>query len=178
MSRVSPSAGRPAPSATNRRGSPLEQFFSHGELVLATFAYCVGSGFVPLMNAEAYLIAVSAASAPVVLVPLILAATAGQMVAKSLMYLAGRGILKIPLGRYRGHLDTAGRKLSESRLGAAPFVGLSGLVGLPPFYLTSILAGALRLHFFWVFLAPGTGGRMVRFGLVALFPQVIKSLLS
>ena len=137
----------------------------------------MGSGFVPIMNAEAYLIAVSAASSPAVLLPLILAATAGQMVAKSLMYLAGRGILNLPLGRYRAHLDGAGRRLASSRLGAAPFVGLSGLVGLPPFYITSILAGSLRLPFFWVFLAPGAGGRMIRFGLVALFPQLLKSVL-
>lgn len=128
-----------------------------------------------MLNAEIYLIAASATSGPAALGPLILAATAGQMVAKSVMYLAGRGVLALPIGRYRERLELAGQRLEGSRLGAAPFVGLSGFSGIPPFYLTSILAGVLRLPFFLVFFAPGAGGRLLRFGLVAGFPQLFGS---
>lgn len=156
----------------------MEQFFSQGELVLATFVFCVGSGFIPLMNAEAYLLAVSATSGPMVLVPLILAATAGQMTSKSLMYLAGRGFITLPLGRYRERLDIAGRRIQTARLGPGPFIGLSGLTGVPPFYATSIVAGVLKLPFLPVFLAPGLAGRLLRFAVVAAFPQVVKTLIS
>ena len=73
-------------------------------LVLGTFFYCIGSGFIPVLNAELYLVAVSAASAPATVVPLILASGLGQMVAKSAMYLAGRGVLSLPMGKHQKRL--------------------------------------------------------------------------
>lgn len=156
----------------------MEQLFSHGEIILTTFAFCVASGFVPVLNAEAYLIAASLTSSPTVLLPLILAATAGQMTAKSHMYMAGRGVIALPLGRYRARLDTAGQRIQAARLGPGPFIGFSGFTGVPPFYATSIVAGVLKLPFFAVFLAPGMTGRLLRFTVVAVFPQVVKSLIS
>lgn len=156
----------------------MEQLLTQGELIVATFAFCVGSGFIPVMNAEAYLLAVSATSSPGVVLPLILAATAGQMASKSVMYFAGRGFITLPLGKYRDRLDVAGQRLQAARLGPGPFVGFSSLTGFPPFYATSIVAGVLKLPFFAVFFAPGTAGRFLRFTAVALFPQMVKSLIS
>jgi membrane protein YqaA with SNARE-associated domain len=144
-------------------------------LVLGTFFYCIGSGFIPVMNAEVYLLAVSAASAPATVGPLILASGLGQMVAKSAMYLAGRGVLSIPMGKHQKRLDAASQKLQKSKIGPGGFIFVSASTGWPPFYAVSILAGTLRIPFF-VFFLPGTVGRLIRFGLMVLGPQLAKDL--
>jgi membrane protein YqaA with SNARE-associated domain len=141
-------------------------------LILGTFAYCVGSGIVPVLNAEAYLLVVSAASSRVVVGPLILAATLGQMTAKCLIYLSGRGILRIPFRKHREKLDAAHRRLSASRVGTGGFLFLSASLGLPPFYVVSILAGTVQIPF-PIFLLTGTAGRLVRFAAVVLVPQLV-----
>jgi membrane protein YqaA with SNARE-associated domain len=153
----------------------MEEILSQLWLVVGTFFYCIGSGFIPVMNAEVYLLAVSAASSPALAFPLVLAAGLGQMVAKSTMYLAGRGVLSLPMGKHQERLDAAGRKLQGSRAGPGGFVFLSASTGFPPFYIVSIVAGTLKVPFL-VFLLPGTVGRLVRFGLMVLFPQLVKGI--
>ena len=144
-------------------------------LVLGTYFFCVGSGFIPVMNAEAYLLVVSATSSPATIVPLILAAGFGQMTAKTAMYFAGRGVISLPLGKYRERLDATSQKLSKSKLGPGGFVLVSASTGLPPFYVVSILAGTVRIPFL-VYFVPGTIGRLTRFAVFVLAPQLIKYL--
>jgi membrane protein YqaA with SNARE-associated domain len=144
-------------------------------LVLGTFFYCIGSGFIPVMPAEPYLLAVSAASGPATVLPLILASGLGQMVAKSAMYLAGRGVLSLPMVKHQERLDAASQKLQRSKVGPGGFIFVSASTGWPPFYVVSILAGTLRIPFL-VFFLPGTAGRLIRFALMVLFPQLFKDL--
>lgn len=153
----------------------MDIFIGQVWLVVGTYFYCVGSGFIPVMNAEAYLLVVSATSSPATIVPLILAAGLGQMTAKSIMYLAGRGVLSLNFGRYQERLDATSQKLSKSKLGPGGFIFVSGFAGLPPFYVISILAGTLRIPFL-VFFLPGGAGRLARFAILVLFPQAVKSL--
>jgi membrane protein YqaA with SNARE-associated domain len=154
-------------------GGSAEGLIGQAWLIAGTFLYCIGSGFIFVMNAELYLLAVSAISPPGAIAPLILAASLGQMVAKSAMYLGGRGVLKLPLGKYQEKMDKVSEKLHRSRAGPGGFVFLSASTGLPPFYLVSILAGTLRLPFL-VFFLPGFAGRLIRFGLLVLSPQLAK----
>jgi membrane protein YqaA with SNARE-associated domain len=155
----------------------VELFLDQLWLVLGTYAYCVGSGFIPVMNAEVYLLAVSAASSPATIVPLIVASGLGQMTAKSVMYLAGRGVLSLPFGKHQERLDAAGQKLKGSKIGPGGFIFVSAFTGLPPFYVVSILAGTLRIPFF-VFFFPGTVGRLIRFAIMVLFPQLAKGIFA
>lgn len=53
----------------------------------------------------------------------------------------------------------------------AALVLVSSTVGLPQFYVMSLVAGALRMNF-TLFLAVGTVGRLLRFGTLVLIPQV------
>ncbi len=154
----------------------MDELFGQVELLAATFVYCVGSGFIPVLNAEAYLIAVAATSDRAVFLGVATAATVGQMVAKSVMYLVGRGVVELPLGRYRDRLETAGEKLEKSRLGTELFIFVSALVGFPPFYLISVVCGTLKIPF-WIFLLSGTAGRLIRFALVLYSPQLILDLI-
>lgn len=144
-------------------------------LIIGTYAYCVGSGFIPVMNAEVYLVAVSATSSQAAALPLILAAGLGQMTAKAAMYLAGRGVLSLPMGKHKERLDAAGQRLQASRAGPGSFIFLSASTGFPPFYVISIVSGTLRIPF-PVFFFPGFAGRLIRFAALVLFPQAIKGL--
>jgi membrane protein YqaA with SNARE-associated domain len=138
----------------------------------ATFLYSLAGGIIPFLNVEAYLLAVSALSPGATLVPVVVAATAGQMAAKSLLYLAGRGLLRLPVRRSRELIERTSARLSTHRYGANAVIALSAFTGLPPFYAVSVAAGALRLSFTAFFLI-GTLGRAVRFAAVFCLPRIV-----
>lgn len=146
-------------------------------LLFGIFIYCVGSGLVPVLNAEVFLLAVAAVVPPGAIVPAVLTASLGQMTAKSVLYYAGRGVLSIPLGKHQARLHAAGEQLNRSSLGPGGFVFVSSTTGLPPFTAVSILAGTMRLPLV-LFLLTGFAGRLTRFGLLVLFPQVAKGFLK
>jgi membrane protein YqaA with SNARE-associated domain len=137
---------------------------------LATFVYCVASGFLPLFNAELFLVGV-ASVAPRESLPLVAAlAAAGQMVSKSGWYLAGSGAVRLPMRRHRADVEAVQARVARWR-SKDLLVLVSAAVGLPPFFATSILAGTLRLPFAR-FLAAGYVGRLLRFGTVVAVPAV------
>jgi membrane protein YqaA with SNARE-associated domain len=145
-------------------------------LYLATYFVCFVSGFVPLVNTEVYLLSVSTLGGLPVALPLTLSAALGQMTAKSLLYLAGRGVLRIPLGRYEPKLQAARVALEAHRQRTWAFLFTSALGGLPPFYVISVLAGSLRVGF-PTFFSAGLAGRFLRFGLCVIVPLVFRLLL-
>ncbi len=146
--------------------TPLGLFF-------ATYLVCFVSGFVPLVNTEAYLVAVSALSSPATAFPLTVAATLGQMTAKALIYCSGRGLVRVPGGRYAARIDATRALLEAHRGRAGAFTFVSAFTGLPPFYVVSFVAGTLKQRFAH-FLVAGLVGRFLRFGLVVLLPQAVR----
>ncbi len=147
-------------------------------VLVVSFLVCFVSGFVPLVNAEAYLVSVSALCSPAMAVPLALAAALGQMSAKALLFLSGRGVVQLPLGRYsarmQARMEATRARLESHRRHTAAFLFASAFTGLPPFYFVSILAGALRLPFVTFALA-GLAGRCLRFGLFIGLPQALRA---
>jgi membrane protein YqaA with SNARE-associated domain len=145
-------------------------------LYVTTFLVCVVSGFVPLVNAEAYLVVTSAAfGSPASILPLALVGASGQMAAKLLIYLAGRGVLRLPLGRVGPRIEEARLKLQNREGSTGGLLFLSASVGLPPFYVITILLGMIRYHL-GLFLLLGTAGRFIRFAVVAAFPGAAEQL--
>lgn len=145
--------------------------------VLGTFAVCVLSAIVPFVNAELYLIAASAYAAPGLAWMLVIAAALGQMAGKSLMYYAGVGALSLPGERLRRMVAQV-RERYEGAGAAGTTLGtgvilLSASLGLPPFYVVSIACGLLRIPFIQ-FFALGLVGRLARFGVIVLAPQLVK----
>lgn len=140
---------------------------------LGTYGYCVASGFLPFLPAEVYLLSASALAPPSFAVPLVVAATLGQMTAKSAMFAAGRGLVKVKGARFQKWLaDAEAWARNRKKVGSA-LIFLSASVGLPPFYIVSVAAGTLRVG--WApFLVFGFLGRMVRFAIFVAFPQLIK----
>jgi membrane protein YqaA with SNARE-associated domain len=147
---------------------------SHWPIVLGTFVYCVGSAVIPVLHAEAYLIAVSALTSPALSWTLVVSATAGQMVGKVIMYGAGRGALRLPSERLQRRLAAAAARYQGKRTLGNALIFLSSATGLPPFYVISVAAGTLRVPLA-TFILFGTAGRFLRFALAVFLPQLIKS---
>ena len=141
-------------------------------LVLGVCAASVASALVPLINIEAIL-AAAVLSSPGAMVPLVLAATVGQMAGKVLWYWGG---MNLDRARWVGkHLEKprveATLELWHARAEGRPWftAGLmlvSATIGIPPYAVTAVLAGVLRVPM-WIFLVTGLVGRGLRFWAVA-----------
>lgn len=139
-------------------------------ITLTTFLFSLAGGIVPFLNVEAYLLSLSALSPQTPVAPVVLAAALGQMTAKSLLYLTGRGLLKLPLGGKKDRIGEVAARLARAECGAMTLVLVSAVTGIPPFYGVSVGAGFLRLRF-GRFLVLGCCGRMLRFAVVFMLPK-------
>jgi membrane protein YqaA with SNARE-associated domain len=137
----------------------------------ATFTASFLSGILPLVSIEAYLLGVAALAPACPPLLVVTVAALGQMSAKLLLYLGGRGVLRFPLP---GHDRVAAATARLARHSTSPplVVFGSALSGLPPFYLVSVAAGILRFRVA-TFLVVGLAGRFLRFGAVILLPHLI-----
>ena len=140
------------------------------------YALTVASAVFPWVNAEIIVLSLPAfASSRTALLILILVATAGQMTGKCVLYWTGRKGESVLARRRTGRILQKWRQRLEARpIRAVLFVLLSALTGLPPFYVMSLVAGAVKMNFL-TFLAAGTAGRLVRFGALVTIPHLALS---
>ena len=138
---------------------------------LTTFLFSAAGGLVPVLNIEAYLLAVSVASPQADTLPVALAAALGQMVAKSLVYLTGTGAVRLPFTRVNRRIQDVAARLARAEPRALAVVLVSAVTSVPPFYAVSLAAGALRLRFSR-FFAVGCAGGFVRFAALFSLPRV------
>ena len=142
----------------------------------------IASALIPLINIEAIL-ALSVSQAPGHLWALVVAATVGQMIGKVLWYWGGMHADRAPW--VSRHLEKPKAKASLDRWHeraegrpwfTAGLLFVSAFTGFPPYAVTAVLAGILRVPF-WIFMVTGLLGRGLRFwavvggatGLVHLF---------
>ncbi len=130
------------------------------------------SGLVPIINAELFLIAVSPIAARHSLLPIALLAALGQMAAKTIIFYAGRGVIRINTAKIEGRIEAVQKKFKEWENKVDVLILLSAIIGLPPLYLVAFVAGALKLHFLR-FLAAGITGRSIRFAVIVYSPQLV-----
>lgn len=140
------------------------------------YALTVASALFPWVNAEIIVLSLPAfAPSRSALLLLILVATAGQMTGKCVLYWTGRKGENFLARRRAGRVLQKWRERLEARpVRAVLFVALSALTGLPPFYVMSLVAGALKMNF-PTYLAVGTAGRLVRFGALVTIPHLALS---
>jgi len=128
----------------------------------------IGSALLPLINIEAIL-AVAVSQAPSSTWALIVAASVGQMIGKIIWYWGGMHLDRAPF--VNKHLERPRAKASLEKWHAraegrpwftAGLLFVSASTGFPPYAVTSVLAGVLRVHF-TVFLLTGLLGRGLRF---------------
>lgn len=147
------------------------QSLSGPQLYVFSFLYSLASGLIPVVNIEVYLLAVATLTKGAPL-PILLLVTAGQMIAKYILYLSGRGLIRLPPGRIQGKVQKAKDALESHPRGAGSVVLFSAITGFPPFYGMSLAAGALAMPL-PRFLVPATFGRLLRFTLVFFAPQIL-----
>lgn len=135
------------------------------------FALSIVSALVPWVNGEVLLLSLATlARSPFDLAILVLLASAGQMAGKCGLYWAGRGTVTLRSGRVGSIVNRWKERFERSPTKFLALVFVSSAVGIPPFYVITILAGAFRVRFA-PFVGIGACGRLVRFGLLVFIPQ-------
>lgn len=149
----------------------LEQLVTSLGLYGGTLVVCFIAGLIPLVNAEIFLAGLSmwAVKSPGQLPAIVAMAAVGQMSAKVILYYAGLGMFELPTGKWRTRIERARGRLDKWREKPYFIYALSASVGLPPFYLVSLAAGALRINF-TLFCIIGFIGRVLRFAVVVAIP--------
>lgn len=141
-------------------------------LYAATFGFAFLSGVIPfVLNIELYLLAVAALTdAPAAAI--VGLATAGQTAAKLVLYLVGKGALNIRWVKKSASSKAAGA-FAKRPGGGLGVVAVSSVIGFPPLYAVSLLAGTLRLPLA-AFTVVIIVGRAIRFGAVYLVPGLFR----
>jgi membrane protein YqaA with SNARE-associated domain len=143
--------------------------------VLVCFALTVASAILPWLNAEIIVLALPAvAHSRWALAVLVVTAVAGQMAGKCVVYWAGLNSVRAASPRMTRALERWRGRMTRRPSSATTIVLLSSLVGFPPFFLITAIAGALKLRFS-AFLAAGTAGRLIRFGALVFVPPLVAS---
>lgn len=150
-----------------------------GAALLLACAGCFGltavSAVLPWVNAEIVLLSFTAtASSPAAVTALVVVAAAGQMTGKLVLYAAGRQGSRAPSPRIARLMDMWRPRCMANTAYADRLVLVSSTVGVPPFIVTSLLAGALRMNLVR-FVIAGTIGRLLRFGVLAWLGNVVTS---
>ena len=143
--------------------------------ILGTLAYSVLSAMIPVLNAEIYLLGASALLPRSLAIPLVVAGSVGQMIGKLVMYYAARGALHLPNARLQRAVATVHARYANSAALGDVVLFSSSTLGLPPFYIVTVAAGVLRIPVVR-FTVIGLVGRLLRFGVVVLAPQLVKEL--
>jgi len=137
-------------------------------LFWSVFGASMASALLPLINIEAIL-AVSVSQASEHVWGLLAAATIGQMVGKILWYWGGMHVDRAPWvhrqlqkPKAKASLDRWHERAQGRPWFTAGLLFFSAAVGFPPYAITAVLAGVLRVPF-WVFMVTGLLGRGLRF---------------
>jgi membrane protein YqaA with SNARE-associated domain len=140
-------------------------------LLWSVFGASVASALFPLINIEAIL-AVAANRRPEALLALVLVATIGQMLGKLIWYWGGMNLDRAPWVHRHLQKPRASAALERwhERAEGRPWftAGLllfSAAVGFPPYAVTAVLAGVLRVPLV-VFVGTGLLGRGLRFWVI------------
>ena len=142
--------------------------------IASSFVAAIVSALLPWVNAELMLLAVAARMTSVAdLSVVVVAVTAGQVSGKSALYwIARRTVASVPNGRFATAVDRWREACETRQRSTEAMMTFSAIFGLPPFYITTVAAGATRVSFIR-FLVAAIFGRLVHFSLVALAPLAI-----
>ena len=116
----------------------------------------------PLSPVEPVLVGVALVAPHWLLLPLAALATVSHMAAKTVVYIGGRGAIGAVPARHRARMESVGARFAGRRGPQMLVVLLSGITGLPPFYVVTAMCGALQIPLRDYLLA-GTTGRAIRF---------------
>jgi len=149
-------------------GLAMDSLAAHFGIYAATLIVGVVSGLVPIVNGELYLIsALLITYDPKTGIVLAVLLAVGQMIAKVVLYQAARRASNVGHGRFHAKIEKARAKVAQWRSKPLTLTFVSSTVGLPPFYLVTLVAGIVEVRFI-TFLWLGLVGRTIRFMTIAL----------
>ena len=155
----------------------FEEIIGKVGIYLASFLVSMAGGFIPIINVETFLVLVSSTSPKSVVLPVVLLSTSAQMMVKSLMYFAGKGVLNLKFKKGKDKLEKIKKKLEKWKHSTNLFLFISASTGFPTFYVVSILAGSLKIKFRAFFIL-GFLGIFLKFLVVSLVPQFVKHFMN
>ena len=142
-------------------------------LLGSAFVLSFLGGFLPVFSVELYLVSISALAGHGMMFPVVFGCTLGQVVSKAFFYYAGSGVIRMPFRNQAAALERWRERMQNFRFGKDALLFLSAFIGVPPYYVTPILAGTLRLGL-TRFVVTSLIGRALRFGLIYAFPSVLR----
>lgn len=145
----------------------------------AAFGMAIASALVPVINIEAYLVAVDVLG-EVNPLTCALAAALGQMIGKTAFWYVGAGLLNVERitrkgrakGRWSARMEKVQAWCERHWWGPAVMTLISGVIGVPPFAVWSVMAGSLRMPL-WLFWVVGLVSRFIRFWAVMQAPGLL-----
>lgn len=163
--------------------------------LFVTLGVAVGSALLPLISVEVFLIGLATQRPDIPWLALGVVIAVGQVAGKLLYFYAGRGRLHLPAFLHRKHKEP--RPLSARRIRwelrfkrmrgwlhairerchrhpawMNGTMGVSSVLGLPPFMATSVFAGFAGMPL-GAFLTTSFVGRAIRFSVLAAFPALV-----
>lgn len=135
------------------------------EIVAGVFVAALAGGFFPAVCSE-FLVVGAVVADPADIVAIVIAASSGQMIAKTSYYALARWAPHYLPARARSALGRAQGAVASRGRAAGSLVLMSAGVGLPPFFLVSLACGALGVGLV-TFAVTGTAGRTVRYVVLA-----------
>ncbi len=146
-------------------------------LYLASVIVGFSSALIPLINIEAYLLLLGVLLKDSRLYFLLFLLTLTHLSGKMLLYYIGRGSLKLNLFDLEKRIESAQAKYKMVRIGSLWTLLASALVGMPPFYVVTIVSGTMKIKV-WQFFSIGFMGRLIRFSVILFLPQIVAGILK
>lgn len=157
-------------------GYALGSFSTPGAALASAFVLGILLGAIPVGAAELFVLVLAAVRPSSLIVPLLLVMTFGHVLGKLVWYWVGTHEHRLRHPFLRRQIEQSKRFMrSYPQLGVTALAS-SALLSIPPFHLTAIGAGIVRAPML-LFFAVAFAGRLVRFGIVGLLPQLVPELL-
>ena len=144
----------------------------NGWAISGVFALSIVSALVPWVNGEVILLSLTALAhnhwARICSFYRQVESDGGKCV----LYWAGKGVIPLKSNRVKETVSAWKGRFEQSPSKLLSLVFVSSAVGIPPFYVITLLAGVFRVRF-GPFFAVGACGRLVRFAVLAFVPWIM-----
>ncbi len=148
--------------------------------ILGTLGYSILGSVVPLFNVEAYLVLIAAAIPESAIIPVAIAAGAGQAAGKVIWYHASLRSMSMPWmqrrlekPKFKARYERWHKVVNGHPLAGAGLTFASGLVGVPPLLVMGVLDGALRMNQVIFFGAIFLGRALQSWAILAGFASLL-----
>lgn len=158
-----------------QHGVQLEQMATPGRAIGAAAGLGFLFGALPVGAAEMLAMGAGAVRPRALIVPLVVALTAGHVAGKLVWYWIGTLETRVTHPRLRAWIEQAQAfRRQHAQLGTG-LLATSALVSVPPFHLMVVASGIGRIPIVTVVLT-SFAMRLLRFGLIAAFPTALRAL--